>query len=87
MQLVFDTNVLVDALLSRGSYYKHTIELLEQVKAKKIEGWVVSHSIPTIFYIVESTLQQEIHNRKETIKITSELIQELLKTINIEITI
>ena len=83
MELVFDTNVLVDALLSRGNYYKDTLEVLEKVKAEKVEGWVVSHSISTIFYLIESTLQQDIHNRKEAIRITSELIQELLTIIKI----
>ena len=83
MERVFDTNVLVDALLSRGNYYKDTLEVLEKVKAEKVEGWVVSHSISTIFYLIESTLQQDIHNRKEAIRITSELIQELLTIIKI----
>ena len=83
MELVFDTNVLVDALLSRGNYYKDTLEVLEKVKAEKVEGWVVSHSISTMFYLIESTLQQDMHNRKEAIRITSELIQELLTIIKI----
>jgi len=83
MQLVFDTNVLVDALLSRGHYYKHTLELLEAVKEEKIEGWVASHSISTIFYLLESTLQQDIHNRKEVQEIVSKLIYELLDIIKV----
>ena len=83
MQLVFDTNVLVDALLSRGKYYKSTIELLEKVKAKKVEGWVASHCISTLFYLLERTLQQEIHNRAEATRVTTELIHELLTIVKI----
>jgi len=32
VQLVFDTNTLVDALLAREHYYQDTVKLLEKVK-------------------------------------------------------
>ena len=77
-QLVFDTNVLIDALLSRGGYYEHTVNLLEKVKHKEIEGWVAAHSLPTLYYLIERTLQSEIHDIKKSKTITSALIQEIM---------
>ncbi len=82
-QLVFDTNVLVDALISRGSYYQYTVDLLEKVKNNKIEGWVASHTLPTLYYLVENTLQSELHDRREAKKITVALVHEIMTFLKI----
>ena len=38
VQLVFDTNILVDALLARGQYYPSAVQILEMVRDGKVEG-------------------------------------------------
>jgi hypothetical protein len=44
VQLVFDTNILVDALLARGEYYEYDVEFLVMMRRGELEGWYAPHS-------------------------------------------
>lgn len=39
VQLVFDTNILVDAILARGHFYPYAVQVLEMVARGECEGW------------------------------------------------
>jgi len=83
MELVFDEGVLIDALLSRGEYFKHTIDILENVKTGKIEGWIVSHTIPVIYSGIENVFKGEGLGKKKARKKSSNFIKYLLSFIKI----
>ena len=59
VQFVFDTNILVDIILSRGGYYQHAVDLLEQVENTEQEGWYAPHTLTTVYYLVTKTLRRQ----------------------------
>lgn len=78
VQLVFDTNILVDALLARGHYYQSAVQLLERVRNGEIEGWYAPHSVTTVYYLVERTLARDTVNRKETVSKAQALVKKFM---------
>lgn len=76
-QLVFDTNILVDALLSRGHYYQYAVSLLNDVDSGKVEGWYAPHCITTVYYLAGKTLAIGSENRADSEKRTRDLLKEL----------
>lgn len=84
LQLVFDANILVDALLSRGDHYQHTVNLLECVEKKQLEGWIASHTLVTLYSLVEGILHSENHHsRQESKRMTSEFIREIMSFLKV----
>ena len=81
VQLVFDTNILVDTLLARGHYYKFAVQLLDKVAQKEIEGWYAPHSITTVYYLVERALAVNANNRAESEAKARKLVQSLVTTL------
>jgi len=76
-QLVFDTNVLVDALTARGEDYVHTVKLLELVREGVVEGWYAPHSIAAVFYLTERILRKETGSKSESSKLSGKLIRKI----------
>ena len=81
VQLVFDTNILVDALLARGQYYQFAVQLLDKVAAGDVEGWYAPHSLTTVYYLTERTLAVEAQNRAESESKARRLVQSLVKVL------
>ena len=48
IQLVFDTNILVDLLLAHGPDCKYAAQLVEKVVRREVEGWYAPHSLTTV---------------------------------------
>ena len=59
MRILFDTNVLLDALLNREPYVRDAAELLAAVETDTITGLLGSTTITTIYYFAERTLNRE----------------------------
>lgn len=78
VQLVFDTNILLDALLARGPYFQYGVELLEHVRDGLVEGWVAPHCLTTVYYILERHLARETRNRKESNRLARALLNEIM---------
>jgi predicted nucleic acid-binding protein len=53
IRLLIDTNILLDVLLAREPWAEDAAQLLDLVGRGKVEGFVASHAITTVFYIVE----------------------------------
>lgn len=81
LQLVFDTNILVDALLARGHYYPFAVQLLDKVAAGDIEGWYAPHSLTTVYYLTERTLAVETQSRAESESKARKLVQSLARVL------
>jgi UDP-2-acetamido-2-deoxy-ribo-hexuluronate aminotransferase len=81
VQLVFDTNILADAILARGHYYKYAVQLLDKVVNKEIEGWYAPHSLTTVYYLAERTLAVGAENRGQSESKARKLVQSLVKVL------
>jgi predicted nucleic acid-binding protein len=67
LKILFDTNVILDVMLLREPFFKHSTLLLAEVENKNIEGYVCSTTVTTIHYLVEKTQDRksalsQIHN-------------------------
>lgn len=65
-QLVFDTNILLDALLFRGTDYGKVLKLLEAVEAERVSGWYAAHSLTTLLYLTEKAIRGDCANREDS---------------------
>jgi UDP-2-acetamido-2-deoxy-ribo-hexuluronate aminotransferase len=79
VQLVFDTNILVDALLARGSYFEYAVSTLEMVRRGEIEGWYAPHTVTTVYYLISRTLAKEVNSRSETVDLAHQLIKQVME--------
>lgn len=79
IQLVFDTNILVDALLARGSYFEYAVSTLEMVRRGEIEGWYAPHTVTTVYYLISRTLSKEVNSRSETVDLAHQLIKQVME--------
>lgn len=78
IQLVFDTNILVDAMTARGHCFPYAVELLEKVREGLFEGWYAPHCVTTAYYLIERTLRQNAENREQAVQATRSLLKETL---------
>jgi UDP-2-acetamido-2-deoxy-ribo-hexuluronate aminotransferase len=79
IQLVFDTNILVDALAARGQYFAYAVDLLEMVRNGKVTGWYAPHTLVTVYYLLERAFAAETQNRKTATDLAQTLLRELLQ--------
>ena len=59
---LIDTNVILDVLLKRDSFYEDSYRVIEQCNNKSIKGYVSAKSICDIFYF----LKKASNNTKKT---------------------
>lgn len=77
IQLVFDTNVVVDALAARGAYYADAVGVLELIRDGEVEGWYAPHTLSTVYHLLERTLAKDAQNRRESTQAARVLLKEL----------
>ena len=78
IQLVFDSNILVDAMIARGQYAPYGVELLEMVRNGDVEGWYAPHTVTTVYYLLEKTLRQDAYNHQQVVETARNLLKETL---------
>lgn len=52
MNILFDTNILLDVYLKREGFFEESAFLIAQVELESITGWVGSTTVTTIHYLV-----------------------------------
>jgi len=52
MRVLFDTNILLDALLAREPFVSDAAFLLEAVESKRLEGFISATTLTDIHYLV-----------------------------------
>lgn len=52
MNILFDTNILLDVYLKREPFYQESAFLIAQVELEQISGWIGSTTVTTIHYLV-----------------------------------
>ncbi len=53
MKVLFDTNVLLDAVLARVPFVENAAYLLESVEVEKIQGFISATTVTDIHYLVK----------------------------------
>jgi predicted nucleic acid-binding protein len=60
MRVLFDTNVLLDALLAREPFAMNAAFLLKAVEAEKLEGFVSATTMTDVHYIVKRQTKNDV---------------------------
>lgn len=53
MRVLFDTNVLLDALLARDRFVVNSVALLEAIEAGRLVGFMSATTVTDVHYLVE----------------------------------
>ena len=75
MRVLIDTNILVDAASFRIPFYKSAQDIIRFCGEGKIEGFISSHSLSNIFYILRK--EYDYDERKKIIT----LLRKSMKTV------
>ena len=59
MNILFDTNIILDLLLKREPFYKNAYTLISKVETGQISGYLCATTITTIHYFVEKQQGKE----------------------------
>lgn len=59
MKVLVDTNVIMDALIGRQSYFDDADKIIKMCADRKLQGYLAAHSIPNLFYILRKYLLLE----------------------------
>jgi len=51
--VLIDLNILLDVLQKREPFYETSARLLALIETGKIKGFIASHSITTLFYLIK----------------------------------
>jgi hypothetical protein len=52
LDVLFDLNILLDVLQVRAEYYDFSARLLANAEMGQLQGWLASHTVTTLFYLV-----------------------------------
>ena len=63
MNILFDTNVVLDALLDRKPFNTHAVFLMDAVEKSVIRGFLCAHSVTTIYYLMEKSKKRVFARR------------------------
>lgn len=59
MNLLIDTNIIVDVILQREPFYENSQRVMELCYKKRMKGIVAAHSITNIWYITRKNIPQQ----------------------------
>jgi len=74
MNVLVDTNVVLDVLLKRPPFYQDSFKIFQLIDQERIRGHLSASSITDIFYL----LRKDQHNSGEVYRIMNELISLFL---------
>lgn len=53
IKVLFDLNIILDVLQEREPFYETSAQLLAYAETGKIQGFIASHSLTTLFYLIQ----------------------------------
>lgn len=59
MNILFDTNIILDVLLERGDFFEDAATLVNRVELAEINGFLSANSIATIYYIIKKAFDNQ----------------------------
>lgn len=60
MKILIDTNIVLDVLMNRKPFSKHSSEIFKHAEQGHIEAFLTSNSVTDIVYILRKTYDKEI---------------------------
>lgn len=72
MNILIDTNIVLDFLLKREPYVKNAEAIFKACKEFRVYGFIAAHSIPDIFYIMRKCFT--LYELKQIIKLLTDFI-------------
>lgn len=73
MNILFDTNIILDALLDRDPFGENAVILLDAVEQSLLNGFICAGSVTTIYYLIEKVKNKAFARQK--IKLILELFE------------
>ena len=64
MNILFDTNIILDALLDRDSFGENAVFLLDAAERSVINGFLCADSVTTIYYLIEKVKTKAFARQK-----------------------
>jgi predicted nucleic acid-binding protein len=58
LNILFDTNVILDALLDRKPFSAIAVLLMDAAEKSIVNGFLCAHSVTTIYYLMEKTKER-----------------------------
>jgi predicted nucleic acid-binding protein len=58
LNILFDTNVILDALLDRKPFSTIAVLLMDAAEKSIVNGFLCAHSVTTIYYLMEKTKER-----------------------------
>ena len=59
LSVLIDTNVILDIVLAREPWAAEAVQLLDAIAAERLVGYVASHAVTTVAYLVERAQGRE----------------------------
>ncbi|MDP2776176.1 MAG: PIN domain-containing protein [Anaerolineales bacterium] len=53
IKVLFDLNIILDVLQEREPFYEMSAQLLAYAETGKIQGFISSHSLTTLYYLIQ----------------------------------
>jgi predicted nucleic acid-binding protein len=63
MNILFDTNVLLDVFLKRQPFFSASVTLVSQVEQAAMEGWLGGTTVTTTHYLLSKSLDRTQANQ------------------------
>lgn len=70
MNILFDTNILLDVFIERHPFFENSVHLLDLAEKRILNGWLGATTVTTLYYL----LQKEL-NKKRADQITKSLFK------------
>jgi predicted nucleic acid-binding protein len=64
LNILFDTNIILDALLDRDSFGENAVFLLDAAERSVINGFLCAESVTTIYYLIEKVKTKAFARQK-----------------------
>ena len=72
MNILIDTNIVLDFLLKREPYVKNAEEIFIACKQYRVYGFIAAHSVPNMFYIMRKCYT--LYELKQIIKLFTDFV-------------
>jgi hypothetical protein len=72
--ILVDLNIILDVLYKREPFYELSARVLSLIESGQVAGFIASHSLPTLFYLLE---------KDKAVKNAKTVITHLLQFLNV----
>lgn len=59
MNILFDTNILLDVFLERYPFFENSVHLLDLAEKRRLNGWLGATTVTTLYYLLQKELNEK----------------------------